>query len=134
MSFDTLGLHEALTKAVADSGYDTATEVQTQAIPPALEGRDLMVSASTGSGKTASFILPARAGEILRPWLLARREGLDTAALITTIVIERLLDFVTVLVLLAAFFTFFDPGLSAMDPAKRNPRASIATTSSPTWR
>jgi superfamily II DNA/RNA helicase len=59
MSFDTLGLHEALTKAVAGSGYDTATEVQTQAIPPALQGHDLMVSASTGSGKTASFILPA---------------------------------------------------------------------------
>jgi len=59
MSFDTLGLHEALTKAVADSGYDSATEVQQQAIPPALQGRDLMVSASTGSGKTASFILPA---------------------------------------------------------------------------
>ena len=59
MSFDTLGLHEALTKAVAASGYDTATAVQTQAIPPALEGHDLMVSASTGSGKTASFILPA---------------------------------------------------------------------------
>ena len=59
MSFDTLGLHEALTKAVADSGYDSATEVQQQAIPPALAGRDLMVSASTGSGKTASFILPA---------------------------------------------------------------------------
>jgi superfamily II DNA/RNA helicase len=59
MSFESLGLHEALTKAVADAGYDTATEVQTQAIPPALQGRDLMVSASTGSGKTASFILPA---------------------------------------------------------------------------
>ncbi len=59
MSFATLGLQEALVKAVADSGYDTATEVQTQAIPPALEGKDLMVSASTGSGKTASFILPA---------------------------------------------------------------------------
>jgi len=72
---------------------------------------------ATVIGFAASFILPARAGEILRPWLLARREGLDTAALITTIVIERLLDFVTVLVLLAAFFTFFDPGLSAMDPA-----------------
>ena len=59
MSFDSLGLHEALTRSVADSGYDTATTVQVQAIPPALEGRDLMVSASTGSGKTASFILPA---------------------------------------------------------------------------
>ena len=59
MSFDSLGLHEALTKAVAGSGYDTATEVQLQAIPPALAGADLMVSASTGSGKTAAFILPA---------------------------------------------------------------------------
>ena len=62
MSFTTLGLHEALVKAVADSGYDTATDVQTQSIPSAIAGNDLMVSASTGSGKTASFILPALQG------------------------------------------------------------------------
>jgi superfamily II DNA/RNA helicase len=61
MSFESLGLNDALTKSVADSGYDSATEVQLQAIPPALAGSDLMVSASTGSGKTASFILPALA-------------------------------------------------------------------------
>ena len=59
MSFQNLDLHEALVKAVSDSGYSTATEVQLQAIPPALAGADLMVSASTGSGKTAAFILPA---------------------------------------------------------------------------
>jgi superfamily II DNA/RNA helicase len=59
MSFETLGLNEALTKALAATGYATATEVQSRAIPPALQGVDLMVSASTGSGKTASFILPA---------------------------------------------------------------------------
>ena len=59
MSFTSLGLHEALLKSVSDSGYTTATDVQLQAIPPALAGNDLMVSASTGSGKTASFILPA---------------------------------------------------------------------------
>jgi superfamily II DNA/RNA helicase len=59
MSFDSLGLHEALTRAVADAGYTVATEVQARAIPPALAGQDLMVSSSTGSGKTASFILPA---------------------------------------------------------------------------
>ncbi|HEX7441478.1 MAG TPA: DEAD/DEAH box helicase, partial [Caldimonas sp.] len=58
MTFETLGLHEALIRAVADSGYETATTVQLAAIPPALQGADLMVSASTGSGKTASFILP----------------------------------------------------------------------------
>jgi hypothetical protein len=46
MSFATLGLHEALLKAVADSGYDSATDVQTQAIPAAIAGKDLMVSAA----------------------------------------------------------------------------------------
>jgi superfamily II DNA/RNA helicase len=59
MSFETLGLPEALTRAVRDAGYENATDVQTRAIPPAMEGRDLMVSSSTGSGKTASFVLPA---------------------------------------------------------------------------
>ena len=59
MSFDTLGLNEALTRAVRDAGYETATEVQERAIPPALEGADLRVASSTGSGKTASFVLPA---------------------------------------------------------------------------
>jgi superfamily II DNA/RNA helicase len=59
MSFETLGLHEALTRAVADAGYSSATTVQAAAIPPAMQGADLMVSSSTGSGKTASFILPA---------------------------------------------------------------------------
>ena len=59
MSFETLGLHEALIKSVVASGYTATTEVQAQAIPPALAGADLMVSARTGSGKTASFILPA---------------------------------------------------------------------------
>jgi superfamily II DNA/RNA helicase len=59
MSFDSLGLHEALTRALSTAGYTQATEVQQQAVPPALQGRDLMVSSSTGSGKTASFALPA---------------------------------------------------------------------------
>jgi superfamily II DNA/RNA helicase len=59
MSFDTLGLNPALTRAVQEAGYSQATEVQQRAIPQALAGADLMVSARTGSGKTASFILPA---------------------------------------------------------------------------
>jgi superfamily II DNA/RNA helicase len=59
MSFDALNLNEALSAALKDAGYTEATEVQQRAIPPALEGRDLMVSSSTGSGKTASFVLPA---------------------------------------------------------------------------
>jgi len=59
MTFESLGLHEALSKSVADAGYETATEVQMKAIPLALAHHDLMVSSSTGSGKTAAFILPA---------------------------------------------------------------------------
>jgi superfamily II DNA/RNA helicase len=59
MNFQSLNLHEALLAAVRDAGYTEATEVQQRAIPPALAGRDLMVSSSTGSGKTASFVLPA---------------------------------------------------------------------------
>jgi len=59
MSFESLNLHESLVAAVRDAGYTEATEVQQRAIPPALEGRDLMVSSNTGSGKTASFVLPA---------------------------------------------------------------------------
>jgi superfamily II DNA/RNA helicase len=59
MSFDSLGLHAALQRALSDAGYQQATEVQAQAIPPALAGQDLRVSSATGSGKTASFALPA---------------------------------------------------------------------------
>jgi superfamily II DNA/RNA helicase len=59
MSFTTIGLHEMLLKSLLSAGYETPTDVQSRAIPPALEGKDLMVSSNTGSGKTASFILPA---------------------------------------------------------------------------
>ncbi|MBT9493743.1 MAG: DEAD/DEAH box helicase [Paucibacter sp.] len=59
MSFENLGLQEALLRAVKDSGYETATEVQALAIPAGLKGLDMMVSSRTGSGKTAAFILPA---------------------------------------------------------------------------
>ncbi|MBK5914369.1 DEAD/DEAH box helicase [Rhodocyclus purpureus] len=59
MTFADLGLHAAVLKALADAGYTDPTPVQEQAIPAALEGRDLMVSSQTGSGKTAAFLLPA---------------------------------------------------------------------------
>ncbi len=59
MTFAEIGLHEALLKALTDSGYTEPTPVQAQTIPAALEGRDLLVSSQTGSGKTAAFMLPA---------------------------------------------------------------------------
>jgi superfamily II DNA/RNA helicase len=59
--FESLGLPVALNRALADLNYAAPTEVQSRAIAPALAGADLRVSSSTGSGKTASFALPALA-------------------------------------------------------------------------
>ncbi|MEH6625835.1 MAG: DEAD/DEAH box helicase [Motiliproteus sp.] len=57
--FTELNLHERLIKALDKQGFETPTPVQLQAIPAALEGRDLLVNAETGSGKTAAFLLPS---------------------------------------------------------------------------
>ncbi len=59
MTFESLGLHTSILKALTDAGYEKPTPVQSQAIPAAIAGRDLMVSSQTGSGKTAAFMLPA---------------------------------------------------------------------------
>src|SRR5471030_1990587 len=58
MKFNELGLSEKVLKAVESSGYDTPTPIQEQAIPHALEGRDVLGIAQTGTGKTAAFVLP----------------------------------------------------------------------------
>ncbi len=57
-TFDQLGLSDSVLRAVSNEGYHTATPIQLQAIPPVLEGRDLMGCAQTGTGKTAAFALP----------------------------------------------------------------------------
>ncbi|MGD8496153.1 MAG: DEAD/DEAH box helicase [Gemmatimonadales bacterium] len=57
-TFADLGLREELLAAVRASGYETPTPIQQQAIPPALEGRDVLGCAQTGTGKTAAFVLP----------------------------------------------------------------------------
>jgi superfamily II DNA/RNA helicase len=58
MPFADLGLSDQLLRAVTDSGYDTPTPIQKAAIPPVLMGKDLIGIAQTGTGKTASFVLP----------------------------------------------------------------------------
>jgi superfamily II DNA/RNA helicase len=59
LSFSSLNLHEAVQRALAAAGYTDPTPVQAQAVPVAMEGKDLIVSAQTGTGKTAAFMLPA---------------------------------------------------------------------------
>jgi ATP-dependent RNA helicase RhlE len=58
MAFSTLGLSDALLRAVADEGYTIPTPIQAQAIPAVLAGGDLLAGAQTGTGKTAGFVLP----------------------------------------------------------------------------
>ncbi|MCK5750407.1 MAG: DEAD/DEAH box helicase, partial [Oricola sp.] len=58
MSFADLGLSPKLLEAIAAAGYENPTPIQKAAIPPALEGRDVLGIAQTGTGKTASFTLP----------------------------------------------------------------------------
>ena len=58
MSFNSLGLSDALLKAISKKGYTTPSPIQKKAIPPILEGKDVLASAQTGTGKTAGFTLP----------------------------------------------------------------------------
>ena len=71
---------------------------------------------TTVIGFAATFLLPARAGEVIRPYLLARKEGLNATAAFATIILERLLDLLVVLMLFAGFVLTAAPGVVSGDP------------------
>jgi ATP-dependent RNA helicase RhlE len=77
MPFGALKLHPNLVKGIKELGFSKPTPIQTDAIPPALGGRDVLACATTGSGKTAAFLLP-----ILHR-LLARPRGATRALVVT---------------------------------------------------
>ncbi|MBH03199.1 MAG: ATP-dependent RNA helicase RhlE [Xanthomonadales bacterium] len=58
MSFDSLGLSPHLLATIENAGYTQPTPIQSQAIPPIIEGADVLGAAQTGTGKTAAFVLP----------------------------------------------------------------------------
>ena len=58
MTFHKLGLSDPILQAIEEKGYTTPTEIQRKAIPAILEGRDIIATAQTGTGKTAAFVLP----------------------------------------------------------------------------
>src|SRR5512137_2128877 len=58
MPFNSLGLSDKLVQGILATGYTAPTAIQSQAIPTALQGRDIIGCAQTGTGKTAAFVLP----------------------------------------------------------------------------
>src|SRR3712207_1650151 len=77
MPFSSFGLHPDLVRGTRELGFTRPTPIQSQAIPPAMEGRDVLACAMTGSGKTAAFLLP-----ILHR-LMGKRRGTTRVLILT---------------------------------------------------
>ncbi|MDW7755315.1 MAG: DEAD/DEAH box helicase, partial [Brevefilum sp.] len=58
MNFNTFSFHPQINAGISRVGYETPTQIQSRAIPPILEGSDVLGLAQTGTGKTAAFVLP----------------------------------------------------------------------------
>jgi ATP-dependent RNA helicase RhlE len=77
MPFTSFGLHPDLLRGVKELGFTRPTPIQNDAIPPAMEGRDVLAAAATGSGKSAAFLLP-----ILHR-LIEKKRGTTRALILT---------------------------------------------------
>src|SRR3954469_11655089 len=77
MAFTSFGLHPDLLRGVKEVGFTRPTPIQADAIPPAVEGRDVLACAMTGSGKTAAFLLP------ILQHLIAKPRGTTRALVLT---------------------------------------------------
>src|SRR5215213_11540314 len=77
MPFTTFGLHPDLLRGLKELGFKRPTPIQTDAMPPAIAGKDVLAAAATGSGKTAAFVLP-----ILHR-LLGKKRGTTRALILT---------------------------------------------------
>ncbi len=77
MPFNQFGLHAELLRGVREMGFTRPTPIQADAIPPAMEGRDLLACAMTGSGKTAAFLLP------ILNHLIGKKRGVTRALILT---------------------------------------------------
>jgi len=77
LPFKQFGLHPDLLRGVREMGFTRPTPIQADAIPPAMEGRDLLACAMTGSGKTAAFLLP------IFNHLIGKKRGVTRALILT---------------------------------------------------
>jgi ATP-dependent RNA helicase RhlE len=77
LPFSQFGLHPELLRGVREMGFTRPTPIQTDAIPPAMQGRDVLACAMTGSGKTAAFLLP------ILNHLIGKKRGVTRALVLT---------------------------------------------------
>ena len=77
MPFSQFGLHPELLRGVREMGFTRPTPIQADAIPPAMQGRDVLACAMTGSGKTAAFLLP------ILNHLIGKKRGVTRALVLT---------------------------------------------------
>ena len=77
MPFSTFGLHPDLQRGIKELGFKRPTPIQTDAIPPAMAGKDVLAAAATGSGKTAAFLLP------IMHRLMEKKRGTTRALILT---------------------------------------------------
>ena len=101
--FDELAICDELLDALDDMGFEKATPIQAQAIPPALEGRDVLAVAQTGTGKTAAFLLP-----ILDKLAREKPAGINTIILEPTRELAQQVD------RQLQGYTYFMPEISSM--------------------
>jgi ATP-dependent RNA helicase RhlE len=92
MSFSQFKLHPNLQQGLKDLGFTQPTPIQTDAIPPALEGRDVLACAMTGSGKTAAFLLPILHRLIAKPRGVTRALVLTPTRELAAQIVEDLTD------------------------------------------
>src|SRR5947199_9302001 len=92
MPFTQLKLHPDLLRGVKDLGFTRPTPIQADAIPPALDGRDLLACAQTGSGKTAAFLLPILNGLMGKPRGTTRALVLTPTRELAAQILEDLTD------------------------------------------
>lgn len=83
MTFQEFGLSRKITDAIAEEGYQTPSEIQSAAIPVALQGRDILGCAQTGTGKTAAFALPVLQKLSERPLLSEKGKRVVRALVLT---------------------------------------------------
>src|SRR5258707_8333160 len=92
MPFAAFKLHPDLLKGTRELGFTQPTPIQTDAIPPALEGRDVLACAMTGSGKTAAFLLPILHRLIAKPRGVTRALVLTPTRELAAQIVEDLTD------------------------------------------